>query len=186
MSSESTGASELAERYATALFELAERDKVLDDIAQDLAKISEMLGGSEDLGRLVRSPVISGKDQVKAMAAVLDKAGVQDITKNFVGVVAANRRLFALPGMIVAFNAILAGRRGEATAEVVSAAKLTKKQIDSIGASLKKAIGTAVTVDAKVDPDILGGLIVKVGSRMVDSSLRTKLQHLRLAMKGVG
>ena len=118
------------------------------------------------------------------MAAILEKAGAGGLSRRFVGVVAENGRLFALPGMIAAYKSILAARRGEATAEVTSAKALTDGQLKKIVAALKAAVGTKVAVEARVDPDLLGGLVVKVGSRMVDSSLRTKLQHLRLAMRG--
>ena len=186
MSSDVIGASGLAGRYATALFELAEVDKQLDQVAEDLATLQAMLEGSDDLTRLIRSPVISRDDQSKGMAAVLESAEASGLTKNFVGLVASNRRLFALPGMIKAFQALLADRRGETTAEVVSAKELSDKQLEALAESLKKATGSNVSIDAKVDEGVLGGLIVKVGSLMVDSSLRTKLTQLRFAMKGMG
>jgi len=186
VSAEHIGATGVAGRYATALFDLAETGNVLDRVAKDLAHIAAMIEASDDLARLIRSPVISRDDQGAAMAGVLEKAKMDALTRNFVGIVARNRRLFALPAMIAAFQALLAGRRGEATAEVTSAQPLTKKQLDAIGGALKKAVGSDIAVDAKVDPGILGGLMVKIGSRMVDSSLRTKLQHLHFAMKGIG
>lgn len=186
MSAGSTGSTGLAERYATALFALAEADKVLDKVSEDLATLAAMLDASEDLRRLVRSPVIGRQDQVKAMDALMEKAAMGSLARRFVGVVVANRRLFALSAMIAAYRRLLSAKRGEATAEVVSARTLSEKQLAAIGEALKKAIGATVAVDAKVDPELLGGLVVKVGSRMVDSSLRTKLQQLRLAMKGVG
>lgn len=184
MSAEITGATGLAGRYATALFDLAEQEKSLDRVADDLAGLGRMIAESKDLRRLIRSPVISREDQGRAMAAVLEKAKMSALTRNFVGVAARNRRLFQLPAMIAAFRALLAGRRGEATAEVKSAKPLTKAQSDRLGQALKKAIGSKVAIDAAVDEGLLGGLVIKVGSRMVDSSLRTKLQRLRLAMKG--
>jgi F-type H+-transporting ATPase subunit delta len=186
VSSKITGATGLAGRYATALFELADAGKELDQVAADLDAIGAMIDGSEDMNRLIRSPVISRDEQAAAMSAILDAAKIGKLTSNFVGVVARNRRLFALPGMIRGYRALLAAHRGESTAEVVSAVKLSDKQIKAIGESLKKAMGTKVTIEQSVDAGLLGGLIVKVGSRMVDSSLRTKLGKLRLAMKGVG
>ena len=171
MSSDVIGASGLAGRYATALFELAEADKQLDQVASDLATIQLMLDGSEDLERLIRSPAISKEDQSKGMSAVLESAEIGELTKKFVGLVGNNRRLFALPGMIKGYLALLADRRGETTAEVVSAKELSDTQMKALGESLKKATGTDVSIDAKVDEGVLGGLIVKVGSRMVDSSL---------------
>ena len=186
MSSDVIGASGLAGRYATALFELAETDKQLDQVADDMAKIQSMLEVSDDLNRLIRSPVVSRIDQSKGMAAVLESAEIGVLTKNFIGVVADNRRLFALPGMLKGFQALLADHRGETTAEVVSAKALSDAQMKALGESLKKATGSNVTIDAEVDEELLGGLIVKVGSLMVDSSLRTKLTKLRFAMKGMG
>ncbi len=186
MSAEMIGATGLAGRYATALFGLAESDKLLDKVAQDLRELGKMIRGSDDLTRLIRSPVISREDQGRAITAVLQKAKMCELTRRFVGVVAGNRRLFALPVMIAAFQAMLASRRGEATAEVISTKPLTKTQQDKIGRALKKAIGSDVSIDARVDEGLLGGLVVKVGSRMVDSSLRTKLQQLGFAMKGMG
>lgn len=186
MSAETLGATGLSGRYATALFELAESEKQLDRVAKDLAELGAMIAESRDLTRLVRSPVISRDDQGRAMAALADKAGLSALTRNFIGVVARNRRLFALPTMIDAFRRLLAASRGEATAEVVSAGPLSARQIEQIGRQLKKTVGADVAVNARVDAGLLGGLIVKVGSRMVDSSLRTKLQRLRFAMKGIG
>lgn len=180
------GATGVAGRYATALFDLAESEKQFDRVADDLGQLASMIGASADLKRLIRSPVISRDDQGRAMAEVLKKANMSELTRNFVGVVARNRRLFALPSMIAAYQSLLASHRGEATAEVVSARELTKKQLEAIAGQLKKAIGTKVAVSTKVDAGLLGGLVVKVGSRMFDSSLRTKLQRLRFAMKGIG
>ena len=181
MRTETTG---LAGRYAAALFELAEADKKLDDVAGDLSTLGTMIDESEDLQRLVRSPVISRDAQEKAILAVLEKAGLNEITRNFVGVVAENRRLFALRDMIRAYHTVLAEHRGETTARVVSARELSDEQVNKLTDELRRAMGTKVSVETSVDPDLLGGLVVQVGSRMVDSSLRTKLQQLRLAMKG--
>ncbi len=186
MSSEITGGGGLAGRYAGALYDLAEGDKLLDRVSEDLRQLAAMIQGSDDLTRLIRSPVIGRAEQSGAMAAVLKKAKMSDLTRRFVGVVAANRRLFQLTAIIAAYHALLAARRGEASAEVVSARELTKTQVKAIGDAVKKVVGTRVTVDARVDAGLLGGLIVKVGSRLVDSSLSTKLQRLRLAMKGIG
>lgn len=183
MSSDNAGAAGLAGRYATALYELAEADKQLDQVADDLSGIATMINESDDLARLIRSPVISRADQSKAMAAVLEKAGAAELTRRFVGVVAENRRLFLLDAMIKQFQALLAARRGELTAEVVSAIKLTDKQHKAIEDELKRAMGAKVAVETKVDEDLLGGMIIKMGSRMIDSSLRTKLQKLRLSMR---
>ena len=186
MASKAQGVSGLAGRYANALFELAVDNDAVDQVAQDLADLNAMLSDSEDLRKLVLSPVIAREEQGRAMTAVMDKAKISDLTNRFVGVVAQNRRLFELEGMINGFQALLAQHKGEVSAQVTSAKKLTQKQVDSLTASLKEAIGSDVAVEQKVDSALLGGLVVKIGSRMVDSSLRTKLQHLQLAMKGVG
>jgi F-type H+-transporting ATPase subunit delta len=186
VASKAQGASGLAGRYANAIFDLAKENDAVEQVAQDLSDLSAMLSESEDLSKLVLSPVIAREEQGRAMTAVMDKANISDLTKRFISVVAQNRRLFELEGMIFAFQALLAEFKGEVSAEVTSAKKLTQKQVDSLTASLKEAIGSDVAVEQKVDSALLGGLVVKVGSRMVDSSLRTKLQHLQLAMKGVG
>lgn len=184
MSSEPIGVSSLAGRYATALFELAEQERALDTVADDLGRMAAMLAESPDLLRLIRSPVIGRDDQGRAMEAVMAASAMAPLTRRFVGVVAKNRRLFALPSMIRAYKAQLASRRGEVTAEVVSAMPLSEAQRDSIRQSLAASLGAKVTLEVRIDPQILGGLVVRVGSRMVDSSLRTKLQRLQLAMKG--
>ena len=186
MSTKTTGGGGLAGRYASALYDLAEGDKLLDRVSEDLRQLAAMIHGSDDLTRLIRSPAIDRADQSRAMAAVLEAAGMCDLTRRFVGVVAANRRLFQLIGIIGSYHALLAARRGETSAEVISARELTKTQVKAIGTALRKVMGTRVSVDARVDSGLLGGLIVKVGSRMIDSSLSTKLQRLRLAMKGIG
>ncbi|WNJ99661.1 F0F1 ATP synthase subunit delta [Thalassospiraceae bacterium LMO-JJ14] len=186
MASDSSGATGLSGRYATALFELAEYDKQLDEVANDLQQLRAMIDDSDDLARLIKSPVISRDNQIQAMDAICEQAGFSTLTKNFVGVVAENRRLFALAGMIKAYQTLLAESRGEVNAEVVSAKALTEAQLTGIEDALKKAIGSKVQVDQRVDETLLGGLVVRVGSRMVDNSLKTKLQKMRLAMKGIG
>lgn len=185
MSAEVIGASGLAGRYAQALFDLADEQKKLDTVASDLDGLSAALDENTDLQRLVRSPVIARDVQRDAMVAILEGAGADPLTVQFVGTCAMNRRLFALPGMVSAFRAILAAQRGEEAAEVVSAKPLSKEQLGAIEDALKKAVGTTVAVDARVDESLLGGLVVKMGSRMIDSSLKTKLAQLGLAMKGV-
>ncbi len=184
MASGQSGVSGLSGRYATALFELAERDGQLNEVAGDLASLDAMLNASDDLARLVRSPVMSRDDQSGAMAAVMEAAGLSPLTRNFVGVVAESRRLFALAKMIRDYRTLLADHRGETTAEVTSAAPLSDAHMKALGDALKQAFGTEVSVEATVDPGVIGGLVVKVGSLMVDSSIRTKLQQLRLAMTG--
>ena len=176
----------LAGRYALALLELADEKKELDAVADDLRGLRSILEDSEDLRRLIRSPLFTRAQQSRALGAILDKAGTGDLTRRFVMVVAGNRRLFALPGMIDAYLAELARRRGEVTAEVTAAAALSDEQHDALVEALRATVGAKVQVDVKVDPGLIGGLIVKVGSRMIDNSLRSKLQRLQLAMKGVG
>jgi len=186
VSSETNGATGLAGRYATALFELAETQNALDQTAGDLRSLAELIEGSDDLTRMIRSPVISRAEQGAALGSILEKMEASDLTRNFAGVVAANRRLFALPDIIESYLAILAGRRGEVTAEVTSADPLSERQQADLLAALKGVIGANVSIKSSVDPKVLGGLVVRVGSRLVDSSLQTKLNHLRLAMRGVG
>ena len=173
----------MAGRYATALFELAEGANSLDATASDLANVSALINESDDLRRLVLSPVFSADEQGRAIAAVLERAGIKGLVANFIGLVIHNRRLFALPDMIRGFNAMLAVKRGELTADVTSAHALNDAQIQSLKASLKSATGRDVQINATVDASLLGGLVVKVGSRMIDSSLKTKLNSLKLAMK---
>jgi F-type H+-transporting ATPase subunit delta len=173
-------------RYATALFELAEADQAFDEVERDLARFGEMMDSSEDLVRMVRSPVFSADEQERAVAAVLDKAGIGGLTGNFIKLVARNRRLFAIRDMIRSYRALLAEHRGEVTAEVTSAEKLSDTQLDALKDELRISIGRDVQIETRIDASLLGGLVVKVGSRMVDSSLRTKLQSLKIAMKEVG
>jgi F-type H+-transporting ATPase subunit delta len=176
----------LAERYATALFELAEDEKGLAELEADVGRFATMHDQSDDLKAFIRSPVYSAEEQVRAIAAVLDRAEVKGVVANFFQVVAANRRLFAAPEIISAFRRLLAAHRGEVTAEVTSAEPLSETHVAALKEALKQSLGKDVALDARVDPALIGGLIVKVGSRMIDSSLRTKLSSLKLAMKEVG
>lgn len=173
-------------RYATALFELAETAQSFDEVERDLTRFADMLESSDDLRRLVRSPVFGADEQGRAVAAVLEKAGIGGLTGNFIKLVAQNRRLFAVRDMISAYLALLAEHRGEVTAEVTSAQALSDDQLAALRDKLKASIGRDVMVETRIDTSLLGGLVVKVGSRMVDSSLRTKLQGLKIAMKEVG
>jgi F-type H+-transporting ATPase subunit delta len=185
LASEATGVSGLAGRYATALFELADQQKKLDEVAEDLRALSGLIAESADLRRLIRSPVLSRESQGAAMAKLVERAELSQMTRNFIGVVARNRRLFALPAVITAYLTQLALRRGEIRAEVTAAQAMTESQVTAINDQLKRAIGSKVAVEIRVDPAIIGGLVVKVGSRMVDGSLRSKLQRLQLAMRGI-
>jgi F-type H+-transporting ATPase subunit delta len=176
----------VAGRYASALFELADNAKSLDQVAQDLTDFRKMANDSPDLSRLLASPVIGRDTQSKALLAILDAAGIKGLTRSFVGTVAANGRARDLIAMATAFLAELASRRGETTASVTSAVPLSPQQLQQLSDTLRSVLGGAkVSIDARVEPEILGGLVVKVGSRLFDSSIRSKLQRLQLAMKGV-
>jgi len=176
----------VAERYASSLFDLALKEGAVDAVTADLNSFQSMLDASEDLKRFVGSPVFSAEDHLKAIDALVEKAGIGSFFANFLRVVARNRRLFALPGMIKAFREIAAAQRGEISAEVTSAHALTSAQENELKVALKGVTGKDVAIDVTVDPSILGGLIVKVGSRQIDTSLRTKLSTLKLALKEVG
>jgi F-type H+-transporting ATPase subunit delta len=186
LASESTGVSGLAERYAAALFELADERGALDAAAGDLRAMRAMLHDSADLSRLLRSPVLSREAQGKAIQLVAEKAELSQLTRDFLAIVARNRRLFAVPAMIDAYLAKLAERRGEVTAEVTAAQPLTEAQNSALGDQLRRAVGSQVAVDMKIDPGLIGGMIVKIGSRMVDGSIRSKLQRMRLALRAGG
>lgn len=176
----------VAGRYASALFELADNAKSLDQVAQDLDTFKKLLAESAELARLIASPVIGRDLQGKALLAVLDAAGITGLTRNFIGTVAHNGRARELPAMAQAYLAELARRRGETSAVVTSAVPLTEQQLQQLTDALRGVLGgSKISIDAHVNPDILGGLVVKVGSRLFDSSIRSKLQRLQLAMKGV-
>ncbi len=184
MPASSTDASGLAGRYAAALFELAEDRDALDAVAGDLGDFRSLLDESADLRRLIRSPVLAREDQGRAIVALAERAGFDRLTVQFLGLLAHKRRLFALPEIIAAYQAMLARHRGEISAEVSSAVALSKAQLKAVQQQLSAAMGQSVTLASAVDPGLLGGLVVRVGSRMIDASLRTKLQRLELAMKG--
>ncbi len=186
MAAEDPSVSGVSGRYATALFELARDEKSIDAVKADLDRFNGMLDESADLRRLVRSPVFSSDAQSKALAAVLDHAGISGISANFLKVLTANRRLFAVNEVTRAFNALVAKFRGEATADVTVAEAFSDKNLDALKSALKAVTGKDVTLNVKVDPSIIGGLVLKLGSRMVDSSLRTKLNSIKHAMKEAG
>ena len=171
-------------RYATALFELARDAGTIEQVGAGLAGFSSMMDASQDLQRLVRSPVFSASQQIAALDSLFAKSKTGGLAANFIKLAAANRRLFAIAAMIKAYQTLVADAKGEVTAEVTSAEKLSAGQLASLKKALKASMGRDVQVDAKVDPSILGGLIVMVGSRMFDNSLKTKLQNLQVAMKG--
>ena len=186
MAAEDPSVSGVSGRYATALFVLARDERSLDAVKTDLDRFETMLAESSDLKRLVRSPVFSAEAQSKALAAVLDHAGISGIAANFLRVLTANRRLFAVGDVIRAFRALVAKFKGEATADVTVAEHLSEKNLEALKSALKSVTGKDVGLNVKVDPSIIGGLVVKLGSRMVDSSLRTKLNSIKHAMKEVG
>jgi F-type H+-transporting ATPase subunit delta len=174
----------LAGRYAVALFELAREQDALDAVAADLGAFRVMLEQSADLRRLIRSPVISREEQGRAIVALAERVGFHQLTRQFLGLLAQKRRLFVLPQIITVYLAMLSEHKGEVGAELISAAALSAAQLEALKERLTAAIGQTVTVATAVDPDLLGGLVVRVGSRMIDASLRTKLQRLEVAMKG--
>ena len=176
----------VAERYASALFELAKEQGQQVQVEQDLTRFQAMLADSADLRRMIMSPAFSADAQSKALTAIADKAGIAGIAGNFLKVLARNRRLFITADVIKNFRLIAARARGEVSADVTSAHPLTDTQMQSLKDQLKASVGRDITIQSKVDPSLLGGLVVKVGSRMIDSSLKTKIEQLKIAMKGTG
>lgn len=173
-------------RYASALFDLALAEKKIPAVEKDLGRFDALLKGSDDLKRLIVSPVFSADDQSVAIDAILTKAKITGLVGNFIRVVANNRRLFAMLDMLPAYRKLAAEHRGEVTADVTVAEKLTGEQTKELKAALKSVVGKEVAVNAIVDPSILGGMIVKVGSKQIDTSLKTRLSSLKLALKEVG
>ena len=176
----------VAGRYATALFELAKDERSVDVVKADLDRFDAMIAESADLNRLVRSPVFSAEEQLKALSAILDAAQLTGTAAKFLKVLAVNRRLFVVRDVIKSFGVLVAAFKGEATADVTVAEPLSDKNLDALKVALKAVTGRDVSLNVKIDPAIIGGLIVKVGSRMVDSSLRTKLNSIKNAMKEAG
>jgi F-type H+-transporting ATPase subunit delta len=173
----------MAGRYASALFDLANETNAIDTVKTNLERFDKLVAESADLERLVRSPVFSADEQTQALSAVLDRAGIDGLAAKFLKLVTANRRLFAVRDMIKGFRELVAKHRGEATAEVTVAEQLKNEHIEALRAALKQVSGKDVGLDIKIDPAIIGGLVVKLGSRMVDTSLRTKLNAIKHAMK---
>jgi F-type H+-transporting ATPase subunit delta len=176
----------VAERYASSLFDLALEANTQAAIGAELTRLESLIGSSDDLKRLINSPVFSADDQYRAIGAIADQAGFDGLVGNFLRVVAKNRRLFAVPGIIRAYRVIDARHRGEVSAEISSAHALTSEQEQELKAALKSVTGKDVAMNVTVDPSVMGGLIVKVGSRQIDTSLRSKLSTLKLALKEVG
>ena len=174
----------MAGRYGNALFELARDSKAVDAVKADLDRFDALIADNSDLNRMVRSPVFGADEQLRALAAILDKAGIKGLAANFLRVITTNRRLFAVRDMIRAYRMLAARQKGEVIAEVTVAEPLSDKNIGALKDALKSVTGGKdIDLDMNVDPAIIGGLIVKVGSRMVDSSLRTKLNAIKIAMK---
>jgi len=173
-------------RYATALFELALEQRNVDAVKSDLDRFATLVHENPDLARLVRSPVFGADEQTKALTAVLASANIGGLAANFLRLVASNRRLFSVGAIIKSFRLLVARHKGEVTAEVTVAEKLEGKHLGALKNALKNVTGKDVDLDVKVDPSIIGGLIVKLGSRMVDTSLKTKLNAIKHAMKETG
>lgn len=183
MSGEEPIVSGVAGRYATALFDLASEGNAIDALQADLERFDALIAESTDLARLVRSPVFPADQQGQALDAVLQRAGIGGLGAKFLKLVTANRRLFAVRDMIRAYRGLVAQHKGKATAQVTVAEKLKDEHADALRAALKSVSGKDVDLDIKIDPAIIGGLVVKLGSRMVDTSLRTKLNTIKHAMK---
>lgn len=181
----STTASGVASRYANALFELADERGGLEQAGADLASLQQAIGESDDLARLLRSPIVSREEHARATTAVAERIGASETVRSFLGVLAAQRRLGVLPAIIDEFARLLAAHRGEETAEVTSAQALDDAQLDSVRDAVAKYAGRPVQLAASVDPSLLGGVVVRIGSRMIDASLKTKLHNLELSMRGI-
>ncbi len=175
----------VAGRYALALFELARETKSIDKVEAELNRFEGFINESADLKRLIRSPVFTAEQQEKAVGAILDKAKMTGTAANFIRLVAQKNRLFALPDMISFYRDLVMNAKGIVKAEVTVAEQPTAKALSAITDALKETAKADVDVNLKVDPNLIGGLIVKMGSRMVDASVRTKLNSIRLAMKEV-
>jgi F-type H+-transporting ATPase subunit delta len=176
----------VAKRYAGSLFDLALESKSIAAVEKDLGRLEALVNGSSDLGRMMLSPVFSADDQLKAVGAIAAKAKISGLVANLLRVAARNRRLGAVPGMITAFRQFAAEHRGEIAADVTSAHALTAAQEKELKDTLKSVAGKDVAFKVAVDPSLLGGLVVKMGSRQIDTSLRTKLSSLKLSLKEVG
>ncbi len=183
MAGEQPIVSGMAGRYATALFELARETDAIDAVKADLERFDALVAEHPDLNRLVRSPVFSAAEQLQALSAVLDRAGIGGLAAKFLKLVTMNRRLFAAHDMVRGYRELVALHKGEATAEVTVAERLKDDHVAALKSALKAVSGKDVDLNIKIDPAIIGGLVVKLGSRMVDTSLRTKLNAIRHAMK---
>ncbi len=185
MSAKKATGSGLAGRYATALFDLALERGALEKVEADLGALEAALGASPDLKRMLRSPIVSRDEHQRTLDAFADRLGLGDLVRNFLSLLAQKRRLLALGGVIAQFRLLVAAHRGEETAEVVSAAPLEAGDLDRLRESVARHAGRAVNLTARVDPGLLGGLVLRIGSRMIDASLKTRLQQLELSMRGI-
>ena len=172
----------VAARYASALFEVAQEAGTIDTVAGDLDRFDELIQASPDLARLIRNPIFTAEEQERAIGAILSRIGVSGLTGNFIRLVASKRRLFALPDMIRSFRRLVSNSKGIVQAQVVLAERPSGAVMDDIAAALREVAKAEVALDVKIDPNLIGGLIVKIGSRMVDASVRTKLNFIRLSL----
>jgi len=186
VSSTSASVTGVAGRYAAALFDLAREQDALEPVARDLEVVAGMLDESAELGRALKSPVVKSETKAGIARALGDKAGFHDLTVRFLGVLGEQERLDLLAAMVTAFETLLAEHQGRVTVEVVSAVPLAPEQADAVRDMAARALDKTVELKTAVDPDLLGGLVVRLGSRMIDASVKTKLRHLELAMRGAG
>lgn len=183
MATDDTSTAGVPGRYASALYDLASEQKSQAAVEADLVRFQTLLDGSADLRQMVRSPVLSQADQLNALGAILDRAGIGGLAGSFLRLLARNRRLFAVADTIKAYRAIAARARGEESADVTSAVALGDAQLADLKAAITASVGRTVRLTTRVDPTILGGLVVRIGSRLIDSSIRTKLNSLKTRMK---
>ncbi|NRB02783.1 MAG: F0F1 ATP synthase subunit delta [Rhodobacteraceae bacterium] len=176
----------IAGRYASAVYELATETKATAAIESDIAALTEAMAESADLNALLQSPIYSRDEQQAAVTAIAAKMGLSDVMANTLSLMASKRRLFVVPQLVQALRDLIAEDKNEVTADVVSAKALTQTQSKKLAATLKDRVGKDVTINATVDESLIGGLIVKVGSTMIDTSIRSKLSSLQNAMKEVG
>ncbi len=186
MSASGSASANIARPYASALFDLAFEAKNVAEVEKSLDEIAVLIAQSGEFAGFLNSPVISLDEKIGVIDAIVARAALPEMVANLIRLVAKNGRLFVLPAIIVAFRELAAAQRGEIRAEVTSAATLSKTQLSALGAALKKRLGKSVTLNANVDPSLIGGLVVKVGSKMIDTSIKTKLTAMKIAMKEVG
>jgi F-type H+-transporting ATPase subunit delta len=173
-------------RYATAMFDLAKEDNALDTLDKDVDALDAAIRDSDDFVNLIKSPVYSREQQQGAIGAIADKMGLSSLTGNTLRLMASKRRLFVLPQLVIALRELIARERGEVSAEVTSATALSEAQQQKLTETLKGKLGSDIKLNTRVDESLIGGLIVKVGSKMIDTSIRSKLAALQNTMKEVG